>query len=85
MPGANLSLTPWTSSAMSARASLLTSVGRAWYSAWTRSGALCAFAAVMILVTRSSPDACFCTVTLMSGCLAFQRAATLSMPGAQAQ
>ena len=73
---------------MSASASLLTSVGSAWYSAWTRSGAFFALCAVRILVTRVSPDACFFTVTVICAFLPgplFHRSTTLSMPGAQDQ
>src|SRR5689334_7941510 len=70
---------------MSARTLLLTRVGSAWYSACTRSGPPPAFEAVITLVSRSSPEACFSTVTWMSGWALFHSATTLSMAGAQAQ
>lgn len=87
-PSANLLLASPTSFEMSASASLLTSVGSAWYSACTKSGALPALCAVRILVTSVSPDACFFTVTLICSFLpgpSFHRSTTLSMPGAQVQ
>lgn len=67
---------------------MLTSVGSAWYSACTRSGALPALCAVRILVTKVSPDACFFTVTVIWSFLPwplFHRSTTLSMPGVQVQ
>src|SRR5689334_15952764 len=87
-PSANLLFASCDSLAMSASASLLTRVGSAWYSAWTRSGAFFALCAVRILVTSVSPDACFFTVTVIFCCLPgplFQRSTTLSMPGVQDQ
>src|ERR1044072_7368576 len=85
MPSLNLLLADPASLLMSARTSLLTSVGSASPSTSARSGTAPALFAVSSLVTCSSPCACLLTVTWMSGCELFHIATTLSRFGTQDQ
>src|SRR3954468_11290527 len=70
---------------MSATAPPTTSDGRAWYSAWARSGGLPALSAAISFVTSASPCAGRLTLTRISGCSAFQIFTTRLMFGAHDQ
>src|SRR5579875_69431 len=64
---------------------VVSKVGRYWNSTWPRSGSLLALIAVNNLSYSAGPEPTLLQETWMSGCVLFQSATDLSMPGTHDQ